>query len=229
MPAPKIHVDSNANSWDMLTATAGVLPRVLLYGPPGTGKTYIAMSAGVKDGETVARVPFTEDTPSAELRGHYIPRGQEWVWHDGPVIKLYRNGGRLVVDEITRATDDALSFMLAILDGSPVTLPNDETLSPHPDFSVWGTTNDDPSALSDALADRFTVKVKSSSVNPAALKLLPKYVARAVSANGDGVSLREANEFCRLFPLVGPEVSARLVWEERGREVLAGMDMAERL
>lgn len=227
--ATPIRVAADADIWSLLTATAEVLPRVLLYGPPGTGKTYVAATAGIRPGEVVSRVNFTEDTPAAEFRGHYIPRGNEWTWHDGPVMERYRNGGRLVADEITRATDDALSFMLGILDGLPVTLPSDETVSPHPDFSVWATTNDDPSALTDALADRFTVKAATRTVNPAALKLLPKHVAAAISVSGDGISLREAQEFCRLMPLAGAHVAARLVWEGRATDILSGLDMAARL
>lgn len=219
-------VTSLTNSWDLLNRVGVHLPRVLIWGPPGTGKTYVATTAGLLPGQGTARVVFTEDTPAAELRGHYIPAGNEWAWHDGPVITCYRYGGRFVADEITRAADDALSFMLGVLDGLPLTLPTGETVSPHPQFSVWATTNDDPSALSDALADRFVVRVKADKVNPAALATLPPDVAHAVSTGAGGITMREGAEFARLYPLTGPRVAGKLIWGDRSDDVLFGMHLA---
>jgi hypothetical protein len=239
VPAPHVRgaiprVSERADSWTLLAATAEYLDRVLLYGPPGTGKTQLAMTVGAWPGLHVYRVNMTEDTPAAELRGGYIPRGSEWVWRDGPALLAFRNGGRLVVDEITRASDDALSFLLGVLDGHSITLPNGETVNPHPDLSVWGTTNDDSSALTDALADRFVVRVKCDRVNPAALATLPTNVAATVTAGntGGGVSMREAGEFTRLAG-VGVNapawLAARLVWEDRSSDVLTAMAIADKL
>jgi hypothetical protein len=134
-----------------------------------------------------------------------------------------------VVDEITRATDDALSFLLAVLDGHPITLPNGETVKPHADLSVWATTNDGPEALTDALADRFVVKVECREVNPEALKLLPAGLAKAVSSSGGGISYRQAQEYVRLNGLVGPHIAARLIWEGRADDVMYALDASEKL
>ena len=41
--------------------------------------------------------PLTEDTAAAELRGHFLPRGKELIWHDGPFTAAMRQGARLVV------------------------------------------------------------------------------------------------------------------------------------
>jgi DNA polymerase III delta prime subunit len=229
---PTIHVPTSADVWTILAAAATVLPRVLLYGPPGTGKTQLAMTTGVPAGLPVYRVNMTEDTPAAELRGGFIPQGDRWIWNDGPALLAFRNGGRLVVDEITRASDDALSFLLGVLDGHDVTLPNGEVIPPSPNLSVWATTNDDATALTDALADRFVVKVKCDKVNPAALATLPPSVANAVTAGttGRGVSMREAAEFTRLNKCGAPAwLAAKLVWERRSNDVLTAMDITERL
>jgi DNA polymerase III delta prime subunit len=215
-------------SWTYLREYGQFLPRVLLYGPPGTGKTHLAQFAGVKPGTPVYRVACTEDTPAAELRGHYIPRGAAWEWHDGPAMLAYRNGGRLVVDEITRAADDALSFMLAILDGHPIALPSGETVTMHENFSCWGTTNDSPQALTDALADRFTNRVECSTVNPEALALLPSELAQAVTpGTGTGISYREAAEFYRLTNCMPRDIAARMIWEKRAPDILSGLKFAE--
>jgi MoxR-like ATPase len=93
----------------------------------------------------------------AELRGHFVPAGGgEWRWMHGPAMRAFAHGGRLVLDEITRASDDCLSFCLALLDdpeSARITLPADEdagggTFTPHPDYTVWATTNDSVSAPS---------------------------------------------------------------------------------
>lgn len=220
---------STANAWALLSAHGAHLPRVLLYGPPGTGKTHLASKAGVQKGQHVYRVICTEDTPAAEMRGHWVPKGQEFIWHDGPAMLAYRNGGRLVVDEITRATDDALSFLLAVLDGHPITLPNGETVKPHPDLSVWATTNDSAKQLTDALADRFVVKVECREVNPEALALLPEKLAAVVKNSGSGISYRQAQEFVRLNELVGPHIASRLIWEGRADDVMYAFDAADKL
>lgn len=215
--------------WSLLDYAGPFIPRALLYGPPGTGKTYIAQRAGVRKGQNVYRFNCTEDTPAAEARGQWMPHGSEFVWHDGPAMMAFRNGGRLVVDEITRATDDLLSFMLALLDGSPITLPNGETVHPSPGMSVWATTNDTPEDLTDALADRFTVKVLCDEVNPAALETLPSSLARAVRDESSGVSLRQAQEFLARRGDVGDEIAARLIWESRAQDVLYAIQLAEKM
>lgn len=216
------------SAWQVLVTAGQHLPRVLLYGPPGTGKTHIAAKAGIKPKMPVYRVICTEDTPAAEMRGHFVPKGNEFVWHDGPAMRAYRNGGRLVVDEITRATDDALSFMLAVLDGHPITLPNGETVEPHPDLSVWATTNDGPESLTDALADRFVVKVECREVNPEALALLPEELANAVKDSGSGISNRQAREYVRLEKLVGPHIASRLIWEGRSDDIMYALDTSKK-
>lgn len=229
-----------SGTWQIVQAAAEHLPRVLLYGPPGTGKTHLAMVAGTTGKDNVYRVNMTEDTPAAELRGHYVPTGAgAWEWQDGPAMRVFRNGGRLVIDEITRATDDALSFTLAILDGHKVTLPTGEHVYPHPDMTVWATTNDGPEALTDALADRFTVRIECNEVNPEALATLPANIAKAVTAgNNGGVSFREAAEYNRLKSLqaisdlsdiVGRDIAAEFIFGQRARDVKTAFEMGEKL
>lgn len=226
--------DWNLTSWKLLEMGGASLRRVLLYGPPGTGKSRAAMRMGVSRGTPVYRINLTEETPAAELRGHYIPEGPIWNWHDGPALSAYRNGGRLVLDEITRASDDALSFTLALLDDpetSKITLPNGEHVLPHKDFSCWATTNDGPKSLTDALADRFVVRVECDQVHPDALKMLPTALAKAVTehfSGRQGVSLRSALEFIRLTSdeNMKESIAAQLLWGKAGRDTLNSLNVA---
>jgi midasin (ATPase involved in ribosome maturation) len=210
---------------ELLSKYAERIPRVLMYGPPGTGKSYDALRMG-NPGEKAWRIIMTEETPAAELRGHWVPQGAgSWAWHDGPVMRAYRHGGRLVIDEISRAHDDAWSFLLAVLDGHPITLPNGETVEPHPDLSVWATTNDSADVLPDALADRFPVKVYMPKPSDEALATLKNVLARTV-ANGS-ISFREGAEFERLSEFMAPEDAAKLVWQSRSRDILYGLEIAK--
>jgi AAA domain (dynein-related subfamily) len=230
--------DDAVETWDVLDRNARHLDRVLLYGPPGTGKTWQAQRAGLDKGVIGTRIPLTEDTPAVELRGHHVPvGGGEFAWMDGPALACFRNGGRLVLDEITRATDDCLSFCLALLDdpeSAYLTLPNREreVIHRHPEFTVWATSNDKPSALSDALADRFTVRVHCTTVNPDALKSIPAILATAVrngmAGGPDSISYRQASEYLRLRSHdIAAQEAAFLIWGQRGRDIIAALKIAD--
>lgn len=152
--------------------------RVLLMGPPGTGKTFAGMHpAGAHIGRPTFQVTLTDETPAAELRGHYVPHGQSFEWHDGPAIAAWRAGGRLVLNEIDHASPDCMTFLHAILDDpefARLTLPTLEVVRPAHGFTVVATMNSDsPSVLNEALADRFAVKIFVRSVHPKAILGLP--------------------------------------------------------
>src|SRR5579872_385453 len=126
--------------WGYVEAVLRHSERTLLYGPPGTGKTSIANRYG--DPTDVFNIYLTDETPAAELRGHYVPKGTEWIWKHGPAIMAWLVGGRLVINEINNASGDALDFLMAILDDHEIarlTLPTGETVRPHPNFRVVAT------------------------------------------------------------------------------------------
>ncbi|HEY5112115.1 MAG TPA: AAA family ATPase [Acidimicrobiales bacterium] len=206
---------------------AGV-SRVLLYGPPGTGKTFAALHHGSQL-ECVERLICTEDLTSGEITGTWMPTGESrFEWREGPAIRAWRGidgtGGRLVLDEVDRASGDALATLLAITD-SPESARwrNPETLEwvrPGPFFSVIMTSNiEDLDDIPFALRDRFPVRIRIDRPHPSAVARLSEDLREAALSGSLGpderrVSLRSFYAFDELRRHYGPVRAARLVFGE---------------
>lgn len=169
--------------WDIVSAILNHSTRTLLYGPPGTGKTHAACRLGLNNGQRVLSLTLTEETPAAELRGHYILKDGKYVWHDGPAVAAWRCGGRLVVNEIQRGGADVHALLLAITDDpaiAEIDLPSGEKVKPQPGFTCVATMNGEPKEqLDPALLDRFCVAIQIDKVHPDAVKQLPEDVQQA--------------------------------------------------
>jgi len=227
-----------AELWKAITTVSPYARRILLYGPPGTGKSYLARVAGVQDSEKVYPVAVHSDLAAVELRGHFIQTKDGFRWVDGPATTAWRNGGRLVLDEIDRAGDDALSFLLGVLDDHEtaklVLGTTGEILTPHPDFTVWATMNGEPDDLPEALADRFPVTMELKAPNPEAFKSLPEDLRRIAQVMaevpyGDAghVPLRCFLEFARLREHVEHELAAQVCFGLQAEEILTAVRLAK--
>lgn len=205
------------DEWEYVQAVLGHAPRVMLYGPPGTGKTTIANRFGKPS--KVFNVYLTEDTPAAELRGHFVPKGGEWLWMHGPCVRAWIDGARLVLNEINNASGDALDLLLAILDDPEIaalTLPTGETVHPAEGCQVVATMNGEPEDLPEALADRFSVRFRIDRAHPEALASLPpdiRALAMARAAEPSGApSVRAWQAFRDLREKTTAEVAAVAVF-----------------
>jgi MoxR-like ATPase len=140
-------------------------------------------------------------------------------------------GGRLVVDEVDRASGDALSTLLAMTD-SPESARwrNPETsewVRPGPQFSVVMTTNiDDLDDIPPSLRDRFPVSIRIDRPHASALASLSSdlrasALAGSVGPAGRRVSLRCFHAFDELRHHLGAARAAQLVFgDEVGASVL---------
>jgi hypothetical protein len=146
---------------------------IYIWGPPGFGKTYAAYHVGVRG--ALYAITLTEDTPAAEIRGHYLPAGDGMAWNDGPATKALLEGARLVINELTHGSPDVLSILHPLLenpDTARLTLPTGVTVRPAPGFQVICTDNLPPDELPDALRDRFDCILHVREPHPAAIAQL---------------------------------------------------------
>lgn len=222
---------------DVSDVVAAGVRRIILFGPSGTGKTYAALRYGVTTA-TAERLVCTEDLTVGEITGTWLPhRDGEWHWKEGPAIRSWRGeGGRLVIDEVDRASGDALSTLLAITD-SPESArwrhpESGEWLRPGAQFSVVMTTNaeqlrDIPSAL----RDRFPVAIRIDQPHPGALEILSPDLrgpaqSCAVAEPSRRISLRSFYAFDQLRAHLGAHRAATLLFGEQSESFLDAMTIS---
>jgi len=235
----------NLNCWELIDKVIGNSSRILLYGPPGTGKTYSAVMQNVPlntlEEPNVFQVTMTEDTASANLEGFYMPSSDgTFEWRDGIAIQSWRNGGRLVINEIDHASPDAMTFLHAILDDQDIarlTLNNDskETVKPEEGFQVVATTNSPPESLPLALKDRFPVKIYVDSIHPKAMAMFPKEWHSVINDTTlvddpeDRISVRSWREFFDLQAKgFDTDVAAKLIFSTKAEELIDAIMLADK-
>lgn len=220
---------------DVADALSCGIDRLILFGPPGTGKTY----AGLTLGDVAAgshRLICNEDMTAGDVTGHFKPSADgAWRWQYGSVIKAWQGdgvrGGRVVADEIDKASGDVLSLLLAMFDtvesASWEDPENGRIVRPRPGFSVVMTTNvEDMRELPTALRDRFPVAIRIDRPHPGALMELSEDLRGAASASADAdpsrrFSVRTFQAFDKLRKNgMDSERAAKMVFGRRAGDIL---------
>lgn len=222
--------------WDLIEMVIEITRLTLLYGPPGTGKSHAGHGVALGNRELFS-LTLTPDTAAAELRGHYVPKGGEFQWQDGPAMMAWRRGGRLVINEINHAGGDVLSFLLNCLDNpetARLTLPTGEHVRPHENFQVVATMNGNPDEdLPAALRDRFPAAIEVTEPHPKGLARLPADLqpfAKTMVACAEierRISLRQWLAFADLREQLGAADAAFVIFNRRAEEVLTALTIAK--
>lgn len=209
---------------DFEMATHAGIDRVILYGPPGTGKTFGGLTMGLSEGTQSYRLVCTEDMTSADVSGSWMPnKDGGFSYLLGSAAKAWKNGGRLVIDEIDKASGDVSALLLSFTDtveSASFDLPTGERIVPKEGFSVVMTSNiEHPDELPIALKDRFPVAIKIGAPHPAALMAIPeqlRMVAATVVASppGQRASLRAFGAFVKLAQTCEVEKAAKMVFHD---------------
>lgn len=218
--------------WDDITQVLGAIDApVLLWGPPGMGKT--SQACRIAGRGRYRMITLTEETAANELRGFFVPSGDEWRFHDGPVSAAMRAGELLVVNELDKASGDAHTFLLAVLDDptlARIEIPGlNESVTPAPGFRVIATMNDDPVFLPPALADRFLVRIQVTDPHPSIIAALPENL-RDVAARTAvlpeperQLSPRAWFAYALLRGRIGEDLAGRAVFGLRWEDVRAAL------
>lgn len=219
------------NVHDVLSAG---IDRIILFGPPGTGKTYAGLTLG-NTNNGAWRLECTEEMTQADITGAWMPNGKgTWDWHVGKAVKAWEGdgirGGRLVIDEIDKASGDVLAMLLAMTDTpDSCEWEHPETgrkVRPRQGFSVVMTTNvEDLRELPQALLDRFPIRQRINTPHPNGLMRLPSDLRGPAAASADAdrdrrFSLRAFQAFDTLRKSVGAERAAKLVFGRHAQSIL---------
>jgi MoxR-like ATPase len=209
------------------------IDRIILFGPSGIGKTYAGLTIGDISGGAY-RLVCTEDMTTGDVTGAFMPDSNgRFSWIDGSALQAWNGngiaGGRLIVDEIDKASGDVFATLLAMLDSpESASWKNPETghvHRPREGFSAIMTTNiEDMAELPTALADRFPVRIRINTPHPNALKQLSsdlhEYAIRMADAGERRISLRAFYAFDKLRKGLGKEKAANIVFGKRAESIL---------
>jgi DNA polymerase III delta prime subunit len=226
--------------WDAIELVEQNSYRVLLYGPPGTGKTRSAYNTALALGKNFYNITLSDETPAAELRGHYIPKGQLWEFMFGPAVKaaVDKKGAVLLLDELDKASQDCRDFLHGFLNDpevSQMTLPNGKVIEPTDGFQVIATMNADIGDLEPAMQDRFSISIEVTEPHPDAIAALPEDL-RGVAAKVESyeaqqrpATLRRWAAFASLREIegIGAETAARAVFAHRAQELMDAIGIKE--
>lgn len=236
-------MSASQNKWEKLhkICTNQMLRRIYAWGPPGVGKSRFGMDVLKVHFPNVYQITLNDDISVQELLGHYIPKGQEFIWHDGPIALAMRDPkAALVINELPRASGAVRDLMLAVLDDNSIAsiaLPTGEILKPHAKFSVFCTGNDKPQeCLTEALIDRFELEIHLDMPNPVLVEKLNKVrpasgtlVERSYHSTTNFVSPRKMISFLTLVAnrsdALTEEEAAEMVFGVQAHEVMTALTL----
>jgi len=140
---------------------------MLLEGDKGIGKTRMLYEYAKVNNLPYFRVNLNGGTTVEDLLGQWIPTPEgRFVWCDGVLVRMIRDGGLMVLDELNAASPEITFILHSLLDDERkvvLTAKDGEAVEAHEKFWLCATMNPDYAGtrqLNEALRDRFAVQLK---------------------------------------------------------------------
>jgi len=179
-----------SKAWDEVLSQAvkvkiipDIIWRILLWGPPRTGKTFLPATLFPR----LERITFHRQMPVEDMLGGWCLQNGSTEWANGPFVRAMIEGIPIVCDEIDQFSPESRCSLHACLDDpAAITLANGERIVARPGYCVIATTNALPSALPDALYDRFDMILKADTLSQGLQKFLGKLAVPASTVVGRG-------------------------------------------
>lgn len=116
---------------------------IMLIGDAGVGKSSVVVELAGRLNIPIFQMACSGKTRFQHLVGSRELVGGETKWVDGPLTRAMREGGILLMDEVTRLDAGEQMNMAAVLDArSSLTIPDTgEVVKPHSRFRVAATGN----------------------------------------------------------------------------------------
>jgi len=195
---------------------------VLIYGPTGPGKTTAVEAWAAERNLRMATVSGNAALEPSHLFGKFISDGKGgFMWIDGPVTDVVRNGGVLLLDEFNFISPKIYTVIYPLTDARrSITLLDHmgEVIEAHKDLTIFATMNPGyvgTAPINFAMRNRFDIqipwdydeKVESKLVKSKALQSMVKQL-RDEAAKGSyetPISTNMLIEFSEFVPDLGYE------------------------
>ena len=172
-----------------------------IWGISGVGKTLQIEQSCAINNRPLFRVQVTRDITNEDLIGSYSLKDGNTVWEDGPVLRAYRTGGVLLLDEVDM--NPHLMALQVVLENKPIYVnQTGELVAPREGFTVFATGNTKgdggdakyvgASILNDAFLERFVAILEQKIPTEAVEK---KIINKYIENNNIDVDNRTLNNF----------------------------------
>lgn len=140
---------------------------VLLLGPTGSGKTTLPIAWSAARQRRCYSVSGNQSVEPSQLFGKFVPDGVGgFVWIDGPVTEIVRNGGTLILDEVNFISPKIATVLFSLLDTRrEITLldHHGEVIRGSDDLLIVATGNPGyrgTNILNEAFVNRFAIQLE---------------------------------------------------------------------